>query len=145
MKLLSLALLFAAAPAFAASSAESLYNQMAGNGFQVQYTSSEGRALVGSSLTEKSTPDTICQKAVAVAPNAEPMFRCYQKLATDHTAKGVYEATDGNVLNVSFFSEGSMLLGASTQQKFVKGGFCRKLGAVVPQPIYSYACYAQIN
>jgi hypothetical protein len=144
MKLLALALLLSASSASAnVVDAEAYYLDIAGEGFGVQY-SSEGSPLLGVNITEKSRGDTVCQKATVLAPGAESLFRCYQQALTGSTAKGTYEALEGAELSVSYRVGSAPLVGATTKQKNSARGFCRATGAVIPRPVYSYACYVQI-
>ncbi|RYZ96647.1 MAG: hypothetical protein EOP11_23175 [Proteobacteria bacterium] len=144
MKLFLLAALLLTSSSAQAANAESLYNDMAGEGLTIQYTS-EGRAMVGSNIVEKSAGDVICQKATVVAPNAQPNFRCFQKLLSGKTAKGTFEAGEANELTVNYYGDGLPLVGSITRHKFIGNGFCRAKSAVIARLVYSYGCYSEIN
>ena len=56
--------------------------------------------------------------------------------------------TETNISFVDFF--GSILLGATVSERHQydpdgRSGFCRKSGAVVPNPKYNYACYTLLS
>lgn len=147
MKLLALAaLLLSSASAFAnAVTAETLYREMKGEGLYVQYQA-DGSPMLGVNVVEKSRDGLICQKATVLAPNAQPLFRCYQQALGGSSAKGTYDALEGAEFAVSFSAGGAHpVVGAITKQKNSQRGFCRARGAVIPRPVYSYACYVQIN
>lgn len=56
--------------------------------------------------------------------------------ATD--AKTMYESNSSPSLALYY---DPMIYGGSTEQKNSQSGFCRKSGAVVPNPVYSYECW----
>lgn len=58
------------------------------------------------------------------------------------SAQEHYERMNAVERSLMFYNfKGEMLVGSSTTEKSDTSSFCRKHGAVVPEPVYSYECF----
>jgi hypothetical protein len=142
MKIVLASFCFFSMMAAAQASDKSTYNSMKGAELHLDFYV-DGSPLVGVSVSEKSDSSTICQKTGAVVLHPTYTYACYSLLKTN-SAEAIYNALAGEENLLSFSTNsGDQLIGSSTTQKSDGDIFCRKTGAVVPNPVYSYSCYAR--